>query len=78
MSSTPTIQLPARWLWTLMTFFAFSRELPGDWPITSLWSLAVNSAELHAEDNNVKGWLIGRNRVTPSEAVQGELECWTE
>lgn len=72
-------KLPARWIWTWLTFNEFVAQLGHhDWSFAQCWDLAVQTAEANAEDNNDEGWLIGRHRNTPSYAVQSELQCWSD
>jgi hypothetical protein len=69
----------ARWIWTAQVALEYSAQLAHHgWTWQQCKDLAEQTAENCAEDCNADGWLIGRRRITPSEAVFEELSCWTD
>lgn len=69
----------ARAIWTALVWIAFMRSLwPHGWTASFCWDLALGAAETNDRDGAEHGWLFGRLHTTPAEAVQGELECWSE
>lgn len=69
-----------RAVWTLRCFLEYRRRVNGtipsyeSWPCAILWQLAQASANNEADSNDRHGWAWD----SPAEAVQNELECWTE
>lgn len=72
-----------RAVWTLRCFLEYRRRLNGDllcgfayeaWPWATIWQLAEASAANQADSNDHQGFAWD----SPAEAVQGELECWSE
>lgn len=79
----PTLlQRWARAIWTRQCAREFARRLrtgkADDWSDSQLEAIAGSVADSNAEHGDTYGWLFGRLRVTPAEAVQDELECWEE
>ena len=71
-----------RLIWTIRCTIEFRRRLNGEvmyrgpepWLWSFCWQMAEASAESEADSNDAYGWAWS----TPTEAVQNELECWTE
>lgn len=75
----PLHKRAARSVWTFLVWLRFMRELWAyGWTERDCWQLAIGAAEFHKDENDKHGWLVGRWRITPAEAVAGELECWSE
>lgn len=72
-----------RAIWTLRCFMEYRRRLNGNlfrgfsndpWKWSSIWQIVQGTVQSEADSNDLDGWAWS----TPAEAVDCELECWTE
>lgn len=71
-----------RAVWTFRCFLEYRSRLNSDawlqgaepWAWSKLWQLAEASAQNQADANDRDGYAWG----SPDDAVEAELDCWTE